>query len=466
VVDEVPAPLQPPRASAAGAGFLANVNLVFSSTAVVYGLSFLVGVTVARLLGPDGRGASSLYQGTVSLAYAALSVGIGAAAIYFVSKGELSPRRAMEEGLTVTIAASAVSGLAVAIVAPLAGGRLVDAGVPYWMLLIAVPAAVQFRAVEGVLRAQGRFLAVGIIEVLVPLANLVGLLAVDAAYGLTIWRAIEVWSVASLLPVCLGYALLGPSAWPTRLGMGAGLRRTLGFGVKGQAGNLVQLLNYRLDAYLVLLFVNTAGVGLYSVGVSMSEGLWFVANSVAVVLLPKLSAADDDYAGETASLICRNTMAVTALGAVALAIVSPLLVPALFGAAFEKAVGPLLWLLPGSVALSGAKILSVYVFSRGRPDINSWISVATLVITLAADFALIPFFGINGAALAATLTYIANLVLTTLAYRRLSGRPIAEALLPRFADQALYVDALRGTVARLRPGGAAAAPTPRPGGSS
>jgi len=116
--------------------------------------------------------------------------------------------------------------------------------------------------------------------------------------------------------------------------------------VQGQAGNIVQTLNYRLDSYLVLLFVNAAGVGLYAVGVALSEGLWLAANSIAIVLIPKLASSDPEYAAKTTPLVCRNTMLATALAAGGLAAVSPLAVPFLFGNDFRDAVEPLLWLLP------------------------------------------------------------------------------------------------------------------------
>jgi O-antigen/teichoic acid export membrane protein len=222
------------------------------------------------------------------------------------------------------------------------------------------------------------------------------------------------------------------------------------FGLQGQMGNIVQLLNYRLDSYLVLLFVDAAGVGIYSVGVALSEGLWLVANSVAIVLIPKLAASSTEYAGRTSALVSRSTILITALGAGALAIVSPVLVPLLFGAKFDDSIVPLLCLLPGVVALSGTKVLSAYVFSQGKPLTNAWIGISTLAITLIGDFALIPWLGVPGAAIASSIAYTTSLVLTLRAYSRLSGLPALKALLPQSDDVGMYVDGARSVIARLR----------------
>jgi O-antigen/teichoic acid export membrane protein len=227
------------------------------------------------------------------------------------------------------------------------------------------------------------------------------------------------------------------------------------FGVQGQLSNLIQLLNLRLDAYLVLVLVNSAGVGIYAVGVSLAEGMWLIANSVGVVLLTSLTASDDESAARMTPLVCRNTLLVTGLAAVAAAVVSPVIVPAIFGSEFDASVAPFIWLLPGTVAAAGTKILAAYVFSRGRPLINAQVGVAVLIVTIVGDLALIPPFGVPGAAIASSVAYACGLALTAIAYRRLSGGSIADCVVPRPADLPLYVDGAKGLLGRLRPAGGA-----------
>ena len=65
----------------------------------------------------------------------------------------------------------------------------------------------------------------------------------------------------------------------------ATMRKLAGFGVQGEAGNILQLLNYRLDQYMVRGFVSLAGVGIYATAVSLTEGVFILANAVALVLI-------------------------------------------------------------------------------------------------------------------------------------------------------------------------------------
>jgi O-antigen/teichoic acid export membrane protein len=429
-------------------GFLLNVNLVFIATVAGYGLAFCSSVLLARTLGDEGRGVTALYQAAVTLGFAFLSLGIATALVYYVARRELSGRQAMEASATVTLAATAVTAAGVAVAAAAFGG-LTESGVPFWLAIITVPAIIQFRAAEAVLRAQSRFGAMNLLEVSLPLSILVCLGAVELAQGLTIHRAVVAWSLAFVPPFAFGYVLLGPSQWPRRLAAPARIGQTIRFGVQGQLSNLIQLLNYRLDSFLVLAFVDKAGVGLYAVAVSLSEGMWFIANSVSVVLLTSLTAGDEENAARMTPIVCRNTLLVTTLASLVAAAVAPFVIPAIFGDEFEDSVLPFVFLLPGTAALAGTKILAAYVFSRGRPMINARIAFATLVITVAADFLLIPAFEVTGAAAAASLAYCVSLALTALAYRSLSGASIAAALLPRLSDAPRYVAGVRSLAAHV-----------------
>jgi len=131
------------------------------------------------------------------------------------------------------------------------------------------------------------------------------------------------------------------------------------------------------------------------------------------------------------------------------------LVEAFFGSDFSGAVPAVLWLLPGTVALSGTKILAGYIFSQGRPLINSAVATVTLATTITLDLALIPPFEIAGAAAASSVAYGLSLVLSLVAYRRLSGQTAWGAVLPQSSDIRLYVGAARNLAAWFTTAGAA-----------
>ncbi len=441
-------PVEVPRGS-----FLGHVNVVMATYVLDGALSFAAGVLVARALGPDGRGAFSLFVISAAILQMALGIGFGNASIYFINKRELALREVVSAAHVVTFGSLVVTAALVAGIAPWAGEGVLGDDVAPWLLAVAVPVIVYAAALRVLLQALSRFVAMGVATIVQPLVML-SLVAADYAFGdPSPSRVVGFWIISNAATAAIALACLGVRSidvaqvvrprWDV-------LRKLGRFGVQGEAGNVLQLMNYRLDQYIIRGFVGLAGVGIYAVGVSMTEAVWMIANAVAIVLLPRFTSADDEEVRWMAPVAARNTLLVAACAAGALAIVAPVLLPALFRAEYDGAVEALWLLLPGTVALTGSKVLTSYIFSRGKPLVNTGITLVSLVVTVVALFALVPPFGVNGAAAASSLAYGAHFCAALFAYRRISGEPVLDAILPRRSDVTLYTDAARSVLSRAR----------------
>ena len=104
--------------------------------------------------------------------------------------------------------------------------------------------------------------------------------------------------------------------------------------------------------------------------------------------------------------------------------------------------------MPGIIAASATRVLGSYLFSRGKIIFTTFATFIALGVTIGADLALIPLWGIEGAAVASSIAYTVALVATVYWYRRESGRGIAEALLWRPSDIGYYTAALKRALGR------------------
>ncbi len=432
--------------------FLGNVNIVMVTYALDGALALATGALIARALGPDGRGAFSLF--VVSAAFGQLLLGLGAgnAAIYYLNKREMALRDIVSAMHVIVLGALAITAIVVAAIAPWAGDEAFGVGVAPWLLVVAVPLMLYMNLMRLTLQALSRFIDLGVATVgqqAVMLALVATAYATDSATPqrvvLFLIVACGCVSVYGLLRVGVSNVDVAQIVRPRV----ATLRALARFGVQGEAGNVLQLLNYRLDQYIVRGFAGLSAVGIYAVSASMTEAIFILANAVALVLMPRLTSGTEEEVAWMTPVAARNTVMMAAAGAVALAVAAPLLLPAVFGDRFEDSVEPLWWLLPGTVALTGSKVLTSYIFSQGRPLVNTGITCVSLVVTLVADFALIPAFGVNGAAAASSLAYSAHLCAALYAYGRISGQPPLDALLPRPKDARLYIDAVRSVMAKI-----------------
>ena len=78
------------------------------------------------------------------------------------------------------------------------------------------------------------------------------------------------------------------------------------------------------------------------------------------------------------------------------------------------------------------------------------ILIAGLVVNVAINLWLIPRYGIDGAAVASSVSYLLTALLTLIVFHRLSGRGWIETLVIRRSDLVALLGALRAGVARLR----------------
>ncbi len=432
--------------------FFGNVNIVLLTYAADGLLAFAAGVLIARALGPGGRGVFGLFVVSTALAQTVLGLGFGSAAIYYLGKGRLPLRDVVSAAHVAALFALGASAIAVAATVPWAGADVLGEGVPAWLLIPAVPLLLYAALLRFVLQAERRFVDMGLTTIIQPLVVLALVAALYASDAATPARVVGAWIASNAAAAALALARIGlrqvdfaqilRPRWPV-------LRTLVRFGVQGEAGNMLQLLNYRLDQYVVRAFVGLAGVGIYAIGVSMTEAVWLLANAVAIVLLPHLTSAAPEDVRWMAPVATRNTVLVAAVASLALAVAAPVVIPLVFGSAYDGSVRALWWLLPGTVALTGSKVLTSYIFSQGRPLVNTLITLSSLVVTVVALFVLVPAFGVSGAAAASSLAYGAHFCAALFAYRRISGQPALDAVLPRPADLRLYADAARGLMARL-----------------
>jgi O-antigen/teichoic acid export membrane protein len=332
------------------------------------------------------------------------------------------------------------------------GPELFVSGRSYWLYGIALPSVVAYVLLTSFLHGTSRF---GALSGVAVAQGLIGLTIAGLLYAfneLDVSSALAAWVASFLLADVIALLLVGlryidlqqvlRPRWHI-------LWNQIRYGAQGQIANLAQLFNYRLDQFLVAAFVSRAGVGLYAVAVGLSESVWWLSSSVALVLMPRLTEMEYREATAMTPLACRNTVLASVLGAIALIAVSPLAINLLFGDEFSAAQTPLILLMPGIIAACATRVLGSYLFSQGRIIYNTYATFIALGLTIVLDFALIPSLGVDGAAIASSIAYIASLLATLYWYRQVSGGSIIEALVVRPSDVEYYRDAWKSLSGRL-----------------
>jgi len=183
----------------------------------------------------------------------------------------------------------------------------------------------------------------------------------------------------------------------------------------------------------------------------LAEKLWFLSESASIVLFPTVSAEKDEYQRKTFTpLVSRNILLITALGAVALFLVSEWVIVLLYSEEYLLSVRLFRILLPGIVLLSASRILANDIAGRGRPLLNTYVGAIGVVLQVALNLVWIPRYGASGAAWATTVSYGITLAVRLCMYMRLSGNSWATVIVPQASDWLLYRQLARLAWSRVR----------------
>jgi O-antigen/teichoic acid export membrane protein len=229
------------------------------------------------------------------------------------------------------------------------------------------------------------------------------------------------------------------------------LGAALSLGLRGQLGNVATYFNYRLDVFVVNYYLNTAAVGLYAVGVMVSEAIWQLPNAAAMALVPRTARQLDKDATEFTCLVCRQVFFLALVAAILVAALCAWVIPLIFGESFRASVPVIWWILPGTVALAVSKVMCADLLARGMPEYSSIFAFMTLIVTVVLDFALIPRMGIQGAALASSVAYFINSAMVAMVLKRKLGVTWKVLFVPLAGDLVPYRQIWDRLVGRLRP---------------
>jgi O-antigen/teichoic acid export membrane protein len=199
------------------------------------------------------------------------------------------------------------------------------------------------------------------------------------------------------------------------------LAPTLRYGLRGFIGNLATFFTYRLDVFFVNYFLQPAQVGFYALGVAISESLWQIPQAVASALFPRTARTQEINGSESTRFACfifRQVFLITTLCGILIAAISPIAIPLIFGRAFRPSISVVLWILPGTIALSIGKVACADLAGRGKNGYSSVFALICFAVTIGLDWLLIPTLGIVGASIASSVAYFINTFLILMAVRR------------------------------------------------
>jgi len=175
-----------------------------------------------------------------------------------------------------------------------------------------------------------------------------------------------------------------------------------------QLGNVLQFFNYRLSYYFIEIFLKRAAVGVYAVGVQLSESIWLIAKSISLVQYTRISnVKDEKYAAKLTLNLIKISFCLTLLSLIIIMVLLHIFLGLIVKKEFQQVPAIMYALSTGILTFSISIILSPFFSGIGKPIHNTISAAIGLVFTVIFCLWFIPNIGIIGAAFAATLSYAA-----------------------------------------------------------
>lgn len=424
-----------------------NAFWILVWTLVSLGLGFITSVITARVLGPSDRGLLSLLQTQAILTFSILSLGVDRAINYYGSRRPRLRQRLLGVGLAHTGLIGVISLVLAAVIgnAVLTWQDQEPNTALVLLTALLVPATfLQTVALAALLSARS-YRSVNVLNVATRVATFV------VALITIVWLG---WGVAGGLVVLMTLSLawvIGAIPELSRAGVARPTRHLTAavfrYGARLQIANFIRLASGKFEVLLLAALTDLDTVGIYTVSLLLAEVVLQIPRSLGFVVMPMVAAEGSGSAG-LASRALRLNGSATLAAVLAAVVAGPVLIEVAFGSDFTGALVPFLILLPGLWFTSAANLCAFVSSGRGRPGLTSLLAAVDAIGTLVLDLALIPVFGITGAAVASSLAAFAFGTVSLIAVARLCGVPVRSLLVLTRPEVGEYTTELRRRLRR------------------
>jgi len=214
-------------------------------------------------------------------------------------------------------------------------------------------------------------------------------------------------------------------------------------GFLNQMSHITSLLNARLSYYLLEKYKGVDHLGIYSNGVSLTEAVWMVSGSMAMVQYAHIANSTDKLSSQQLTI---NLTKISVLLSIII-IIPMILLPSsfysfIFGKEFININQIMLCLAPGVIFWNFSLLIGHYFSGTGKFYIEFTASSTGLIITLLLSFWAIPLWGFYGAGLISSLSYLANAIVIIYFLKRETGIGI-RSLTPTYIDLKSYINSLK-----------------------
>ncbi|SKA88218.1 Membrane protein involved in the export of O-antigen and teichoic acid [Clostridium sp. USBA 49] len=388
--------------------FFKSTVLTFISNIFGFGISMITTILLSRLLGASGKGVIGVSNNIIAFSMLILGLGFEAANIFFVGKDKKNINNILGYNLI-------ICGFSFIILLIIASIHLVHPinfifkGIDnriIILLLFIIPMSLMKSSLINLILGLQDIVRFNKINVLDKIITFILMLISLLVFNSPLYIIFSTLLSTLIIQLILIYIVIVKYNVKPSFNF-VFYKKMIGYGAKSQISNTIQMINYRLDVFIINYFLELSQVAIYQNAVSLGEALWQVSGTISTIVFPMTSNSKNiEELKGFINRVSRVTLFFIVICSIFLSIISKPLIIFLFGKEFTDAYIALILLLPGISFFSVSKILANFLAGVGKTEKNIISSSISGITTIILDLILIPRIGINGAAIASSISYI------------------------------------------------------------
>ena len=403
--------------------FFGQVSQTYATRMLVFLCMIVMSIIIARTLGPEGRGVLAVASSITAIGVQFGSLGFHTSNTFFVAKDKTLLPNLIGNSVLVIIGSSVV----------IAGVYFYLVRYPHMTPIHGILLQLAFLGIIiGITAIHAKNLFIGLLQIkpfnIIELSStiahvvLVGIAVFIGRYSVIVFYALTVLTnITALIWTCfLLWKHIKTKIRPSAIL----LWQSVIYGIKAYFSCLFAFLIRRVDLLMINYFLGFKASGIYAIAIGLINILNILPEIIGMIAFPRLCRIKDWHKRTVFThKIVLMVLSFSIPAITVLIFFAKKVIILLYGLPYADASDPLFWFLPGFFILSIEMMYRRLLVSKRYP----WTSVAgwglAFVANVALNIALIPRFGISGAAMASSISYGITAMITIYIYwNRQKGR--------------------------------------------
>jgi O-antigen/teichoic acid export membrane protein len=195
------------------------------------------------------------------------------------------------------------------------------------------------------------------------------------------------------------------------------------YGFQNQLAHIFQLLNFRLNYFLLEAHSGQKAVGIYSNALSIAESIWLITGSICLYQYARISnSTNDEYARKLTEQFIKIGLFLAFIALVIIILIPSSFYVWLFGKEFHELNLVIIYMAPGVWVFNYSLFLGHYFSGKGKFYVNALASFGGLIITLILSLICVAKLDIFNSAVIAVISYTVTASIVVFYYLKEGGR--------------------------------------------